>query len=170
MQTEDNIPKLIRAHLFGFLSGILNNIVAAIMIAIISLPVLVSWATGTLNILFQTVKSTTPLWATISLCLLFTVYIAYKKPRRELPSDNSFNPAFGVFWDERLDIRCRSCGTPLKNSSHGPSVFFCADPRCNSKHILRDDSGNELTKQQAMDLLKPANKANLADAKSLAAD
>jgi len=43
---------------------------------------------------------------------------------------------------------------PLKNSSHSPSWYYCSDPKCNSKHILKDNNGKEITKQEAINLLK----------------
>jgi hypothetical protein len=99
-----------------------------------------------------------PIWAAIAFSLLLGVYVRLRGRRPSLPIGVSFHPVFGVFWDDRLNMHCLSCGTLLKNSSYGPSVFFCAEPRCNSKHILKDDAGNELTKQEAVNLVKSANR------------
>jgi hypothetical protein len=99
-----------------------------------------------------------PIWAAIAFGLLLAVYMRLRGRRPNLPTDISFYQALGVFWDDRLNMHCLSCGTLLKNSSHGPSVFYCADPRCNSKHILKNDTGNELTKQEAVNLVKSANR------------
>jgi len=99
----------------------------------------------------------TPLWATIAMVFLLGVYIHLRSRRPRLPSGISFHQAFGVFWDNDLNMHCLSCGTFLKNSTLGPSIFFCAHPGCNSKHVLKDDSGKELTKQEATNILKSAN-------------
>src|SRR4030042_4852307 len=76
-------------YIAKFLAISLHNIFLAILIAIIGLPVLVSWVTGTLNILIQTIKSPSPLWGTIALALLFCLYILIKSkqnsPSHELP-------------------------------------------------------------------------------------
>ena len=61
---------------------------------------------------------------------------------------------YGVFWDDKFNMRCLSCMKPLKNSSLGPSIFFCSDPKCNSKHILKDNLGNAITKQEAINKIK----------------
>jgi hypothetical protein len=54
-------------------------------------------------------------------------------------------------------MRCLNCGKPLKNSSSDtdPSVFYCCDPRCNSKHILKDRNGNKLSEREALDRMGP---------------
>ena len=43
-----------------------------------------------------------------------------------------FQEAFGALWDKNYNMRCLSCKKPLKNSTIGPSIFFCSDPKCNS--------------------------------------
>lgn len=65
-----------------------------------------------------------------------------------------FCEAFGVLWDKKLNMRCMSCRKPLKHSTLGPEVFWCSDPKCNSKYPLRDDNGNLLTKQEAISRIK----------------
>ncbi len=66
----------------------------------------------------------------------------------------SFRNEFGAYWDSKFNMYCLNCLQPLKKSTFGPKIFFCSNQlRCNSKHILRDDNGNELTKQQAIDLM-----------------
>jgi hypothetical protein len=115
---------------------------------------LLSISTTVLNYSVLIANTPTPLWATILLCLLLGLYIGIRKRKRNLPSGISFYQAFGVFWDDSINMHCLSCGTLLKNSTLGPSIFFCSDPGCNSKYILKDDNGKELTKQEAINILK----------------
>jgi hypothetical protein len=67
--------KTILKQLGKFLSTFLHNTVVLVLTSIVGAPVLVSWVTGTLDILIETVKSPTPLWASISLVLLCCGYI-----------------------------------------------------------------------------------------------
>lgn len=60
--------------------------------------------------------------------------------------------AYGVLWDKRNKMRCLNCKKPLKYSSFSPSVFHCSDPKCDSKHTLRDSNGNYLTEKEAIEL------------------
>ncbi|MGA9110040.1 MAG: hypothetical protein WB290_07045 [Smithella sp.] len=53
-----------------FLSTLMHNILAAIVVGIIGIPLLISWVTGTLDILLQTLRSPTQLWQTILLVFL----------------------------------------------------------------------------------------------------
>jgi hypothetical protein len=62
-----------------FLSTLLNNIFAAIVVGIIGLPVLISWATGTLDTLLQILKSPVPLWVIIVLALALGIFKNIKK-------------------------------------------------------------------------------------------
>lgn len=66
-----NITKLF-ANLF-------HNIFAVIIVSMIGLPVLISWATDTLGFLFQILNAPTPIWATILLVLLVLAYLKTKK-------------------------------------------------------------------------------------------
>jgi hypothetical protein len=68
------MPKQLLQELNKFLSTLLHNIFATTAVGIIGVPVLISWATGTLDILLQILKSPTPLWATISLIALCCLY------------------------------------------------------------------------------------------------
>ncbi len=65
-----------------------------------------------------------------------------------------FRQAYGVLWDKKLNMRCMSCHKPLKHSTLGPEMFWCSDPKCNSKYPLKDDNGNLLTKQEAINRMK----------------
>jgi hypothetical protein len=64
-----------------------------------------------------------------------------------------YEEAFGVLWDNNLKMRCLSCKEMLKNSSMGPHVFFCSNPDCNSKYVLRNTDGTEMTRQKAEALM-----------------
>jgi hypothetical protein len=66
--------------------------------------------------------------------------------------------AYGVFWDTELNMHCLSCMKPLKHSTFGSSIFFCSDPKCNSKHVLKDDLGNDITKQEAINRMKASGR------------
>jgi len=61
-----------------------------------------------------------------------------------------FQLAFGVSWDKNYNMRCSSCKKPLKESTTSPSLFFCSDPKCDSKYPLKDNFGTEITKQMAI--------------------
>jgi hypothetical protein len=89
--------------------------------------------------------------------LAVAVYVTLRRRKPHLPAGIDLHQAFGVLWDNNRNMHCLSCGTLLKNSTIGPSIFFCADPGCNSKHVLKDDAGKELTKREAIDSFKPAN-------------
>ena len=67
-----------------------------------------------------------------------------RKPAGELQE------AFGALWDENHNPRCLSCKKPLKNSSVvDPATFYCSDPKCNSKHVLKDPKGFKITLEDA---------------------
>ena len=65
-----------------------------------------------------------------------------------------FHEGCGVLWDRNYRMRCMNCKKPLKHSSDEPSKFYCSDPKCNNKHVLRDDKGNKITEQHAKLILK----------------
>jgi len=85
----------------------------------------------------------------LGLSTLFLIY-SVRMYRRY----GQFREAYGVLWDKSFKMRCISCKKPLKNSTVGPEVFFCSDPKCNSEHLLMEDDGHSITKQQAIKLLK----------------
>jgi len=80
----------------------------------------------------------------LALTSLLRMYLTYSR----------FQEAYGSLWDKDFNMRCMSCKKPLKPSSQGTFIYYCADPACNSKHILKDSNGVELTKQAAIDLIK----------------
>ena len=81
---------------------------------------------------------------------------------QQKPTSHQFNEKFqekfGVVWDENLNVRCLNCHKPLKYSSKDPSIFWCSDPNCNSKHILRDVDGNKMTLKEATMKMKQDSK------------
>ena len=102
-----------------------------------------------------TMLLSTPLWVTVILALLLLVCIYYiKKTSVPLSTpDPEYYEEFHVFWDKNYKMRCLNCGKPLKYSSSDtdPSIFFCSDPRCNSKHVLKDKHGNKMSEQEAIE-------------------
>ena len=101
----------------------------------------------------------TPLWVTTVFVLLLLLYIYYIKMKTSVPlstPDPEYREEFHVFWDKNYKMRCLNCGKPLKYSSSDsdPSIFFCSDPRCNSKHVLKDKHGNKMSEQEAIIRMK----------------
>jgi len=102
----------------------------------------------------------TPLWAATIFVPGVFLYVHFRvKKSYPFPTDQ-FHESFGCLWDNNYGMRCMSCKKLLKNSSLGPSVFFCSDPKCNNKHILKDNDGNELTKQDAINRIKANQRLN----------
>jgi len=143
---------------------ILSTVFAAI-IAYMVWKYIDSWG-GLYNLLIYSqdlllilVNLTTPLWATIALITLCCLYIylktrQYQNPQIPPTVQEDLHPALGVKWDTNFDIHCLYCGTLLKNSTHGPSIFFCANPHGKEKHVLKTDAGKELNKQEAINIMK----------------
>ncbi len=81
--------KQLKEALKKFLSTLMHNILATIVVGIIGIPLL-SWATGTLDILLQILISPTPLWATILLvglcCFLVYQIIVHSQRSLSTPS------------------------------------------------------------------------------------
>ena len=86
--------------------------------------------------------------------LLFLAIVSLVYSVRTYRRYGRFREAYGVLWDTQFNMRCMNCHKPLKHSSHGPEVFYCCDPKCNNKYVLRNSNGNTLTKQQAIDFLR----------------
>jgi len=108
----------------------------------------------------------TPLWVTIFLSgvvvlVLIRLKIKTKKPI-EIPTDqflektDRFKKKFFVLWDEDLKPRCNFCTSLLKpySGDDDPSRFFCSNPQCNSKYILKDNNNKKVTYQEALDSFK----------------
>jgi len=75
-------------------------------------------------------------------CLIWMIQIYLRYGR--------YKEAFGVFWDKNHNMRCLSCKKPLKNSSTDESMFYCADRKCDSRHVLRDANGAKMTRADAI--------------------
>jgi hypothetical protein len=138
-----------------FLSTLLRNILATIVVVTIGLPVLFSWVTGTLDTLLQFIKSSTPLWGTIASILLCLLYAHIRIRQHQNSSkppiqEEELHEEFGVYWNNQDKLRCLTCKWPLKCASKDfdPSIFFCSN--CDKKHALRDKNGNHLTEAQAI--------------------
>lgn len=137
------LKRLIR-ELKKFLSTLLHNMFATIAIGLIGVPVLISWATGTFDILFQTIKSPMPVWATIVLVVLLGLYI-YLKTEKSHSRQASVYPVkyftvdkykwkatiYGVenFEVDRTPI-CLKHDLPLVFTS---SYYYCPDSTCENK-------------------------------------
>jgi hypothetical protein len=151
--------KLLLKQIAKFLVALFYNIFAAILIGIIGIPVLVSWVTGTLDILFQTIKSPTPLWGTIAFVLICCLYTylkiqLYQNSHKPPAIQEELHEELGVYWNNQYKLRCLKCKWPLKCASkkHDPSIFFCSN--CDTKHALRDKNGTHITEAQAIEQLK----------------
>jgi hypothetical protein len=147
------IQKL-KAILKLILSDVRQAIIGAIAIALVGGTAgLLYLSKSVLSFSIQIANTPTPLWATIVLVLLVVVYVRLK--RKNIHSSIiTLYQAYGAFWDSKLNMYCLSCMKPLKNSTLGPSIFFCSDPKCNSKHPLKDDFGKDITKQEAINIIK----------------
>ena len=137
-------------------SAILGIIVAAFILSVGGIWV---FSKKLWDILKAIMILPTPLWATIILLILSILAYIFLRKRTSIPLSTpnpEYREEFHVYWDTDNKMRCLNCGKPLKYSSSDidPSVFFCSDPRCNSKHILKDKQGKKITEQQAIELMK----------------
>ena len=111
------------------------------------------------DILVAFLKLPTPLWATFAVIFLLMFAHIFSRKNISIPlsePDPELMEKYHVFWDNNFNMRCLNCGKPLKYSSSDsdPSVFFCSDPKCNSKHILKDELGKKITEKDAIRQLK----------------
>jgi len=154
---------LLKAYFKKFVSdlhsAILSTIVATLIVGLGSI-----WIFS--KTLWLQLKATmllpTPLWATASLLVLLLLVYIYLRKRTSIPlstPDPEWREEFHVFWDRNNKMRCLNCGKPLKYSSSDsdPSMFFCSDPRCNSKYILKDKQGKKMTEQEAINQMPTAS-------------
>ena len=137
-------------------STILGIIVAAFILSVGGIWV---FSQKLWDILKANIILPTPLWVTVILLFLTILGYILLRKRASIPlsiPDPEYHEEFHVYWDKDHKMRCLNCGKPLKYSSSDidPSVFFCSDPRCNSKHILKDKKGNKINEQQAIELMK----------------
>jgi hypothetical protein len=101
----------------------------------------------------------TPLWVTAIFFAFFLIAYVFLRVRTSVPlsvPSSELLERFHVFWDRNYKMRCLNCGKPLKSSSSNsdPSIFYCVDPRCEAKHVLRDTTGKKITEQEALDQIK----------------
>jgi len=73
--------KLLLKSIAKFFGNLIHSTIVAILLGIVGLPVLISWATGTLDFLLLVVNIPTPLWATIILVLLLLTYLKTESTR-----------------------------------------------------------------------------------------
>jgi len=136
-----------------------SAIVAIIVVAFIGLGSIKVFSTNLWHLIKTKMLLPTPLWLTAILFAIFIIAYLYLKNRTSIPlstPDPEYREEFHVYWDKNNKMRCLNCGKPLKYSSSDsdPSIFFCSDPRCNSKHILKDKYGKKISEQEAIDLMK----------------
>ncbi len=153
----ENLFKVYLKKVFSDLhSAILGIIVAALILAAGGIWV---FSKNLWILLKATMLLPTPLWVTTIFLALFVLAYIYLKNKPSIPlstPDPEYREEFHVYWDKNNKMRCLNCGKPLKYSSSGsdPSIFYCSDPRCNSKHILKDKRGKKISEQEAIDLMK----------------
>lgn len=76
------MPNKVREWLGQFVPSLLNNILSSVLIAMFGVSTIVSYATGTIDVLLETIKSPMPLWAATLLCSLVGLYESRsRKPR-----------------------------------------------------------------------------------------
>jgi len=109
----------------------------------------------------------TPLWVTaIILVLLILAHILLRKKTSIVLSRidpewrKEFREEFHVCWDKNDKMRCLYCGNPLKASSSDsdPSIFYCSNPNCNEKHVLKDKQGKKVTEREAINQMPTASR------------
>lgn len=139
----------------------LHSTIVSIIIGALILGVGGIWAfsRNLWNLLKTTMLLPTPSWVIAILLFLFVMEYLYLKNKTSIPlstPDPEYREEFHVYWDKNNKMRCLNCGKPLKYSSSDsdPSMFYCSDPRCNSKHILKDKHGKRITEQEAIDRMK----------------
>jgi hypothetical protein len=119
----------------------------------------------------------TPLWVIICLVVIFLMAYLHLKSKKpvEYPTDqfiektDRFRKKFFVLWDEDHNMRCNYCMTLLKPASkNDPSNFYCSNRQCDSKYYLKDNDGNKVTYQEALDSFK-AEKVLAASGAALSA-
>lgn len=78
--------------------------------------------------------------------------------RSRLDKEEQYPEKYGVRWDENYKMRCIYCKEILKNSTQGKHIFYCADPNCNNKHVLRNDDDEEMSRREAKALMMQNSK------------
>jgi hypothetical protein len=147
----------------GYLKKVFSDLHSAIFGIIVTALILAAggiwiFSKNLWNLLKTTMLLPTPLWVTTIFLALFVLVYIYLKNKTSIPlstPDPEYREEFHVYWDKNNKMRCLNCGKPLKYSSSDsdPSIFYCSDPRCDSKHILKDKRGKKLSEQEAIDLM-----------------
>jgi hypothetical protein len=147
----------------GYLKKVFSDLHSAILGIIVTALILAAggiwiFSKNLWNLLKTTMLLPTPLWVTTIFLALFVLVYIYLKNKTSIPlstPDPEYREEFHVYWDKNNKMRCLNCGKPLKYSSSDsdPSIFYCSDPRCDSKHILKDKRGKKLSEQEAIDLM-----------------
>jgi hypothetical protein len=75
-----------------------------------------------------------------------------------------FRLAFGVLWDKQLRMHCLTCHRLLKYSSQDPSILYCSYKPCDNRYVLRDNSGQMISEQEAIKRLKSSQQPAEPDA------
>lgn len=157
------MKKLFKAYLrkcFSDLhSAILNIILTIFILGVVGVGGIWAFSKNLWIQLKAIMLLPTPLWVAIIFLLLFILAFIYLKNKASIPLSTpnpEWREEFHVYWDKNNKMRCLNCGKPLKYSSSDsdPSIFHCSDPRCDSKHILKDKQGKKITEQEAIDLMK----------------
>jgi len=154
------MKNLFKEYLKKFFSDLHSTIVSIIIGALIlGAGGIWFFSKNLWNLLKTTMLLPAPLWVTAIFLALFIMEYLYLKNKTSIPlstPDPEYREEFHVYWDKNNKMRCLNCGKPLKYSSSDsdPSMFYCSDPRCNSKHILKDKHGKKITEQEAIDLIK----------------
>jgi hypothetical protein len=152
-----NLFKIYLKKVFSDLhSAIVGIIVGALIISVGSIWV---FSKNLWNLLKTTMLLPTPLWVTAIFLALFVMAYFYLRSKTSIPlstPDPEYREEFHVYWDRNNKMRCLNCGKPLKYSSSDsdPSIFHCSDPRCDSKHVIKDKHGKKISEQEAIDLMK----------------
>jgi len=133
--------------LLKWLNKAVENIVLTILTAFFLLSVggvvgLRHFSKKAYDILIQILNKPTPLWVTAIFLVIFVIAYIFLKNKTAIPlstPDPEYHKKFGVYWDNNNRMRCLNCGKLLKYSSSDtdPSILWCSDPRCNSKHVLK---------------------------------
>jgi len=153
-----NLFKVYLKKVFSDLHSAIVSTIVALIIGVVGILGIWALLKKIWNPLKTTMLLPTPLCVTIIFLALFVLVYFYLKNKTSIPlstPDPEYPEEFHVYWDKDYNMKCLNCGKPLKCSgSADPSKFHCSDPRCNSKHFLKDKYGKKVSEQEAIDLMK----------------
>jgi hypothetical protein len=132
--------KKAQKHTKKFLSTFFHNTLVLVLSSIIGVPVLVSWFTGTLDVLVQIVKAPTPLWASISLVLLCYLYI-HSIERKILEKNQNNNPLPLPIVEEKPNFTFHGNLLWLENDK-SPFCPSCYEVHGKQIHVLLKQASN----------------------------